>query len=242
MSTDIKKRISTMGNLFVVEGLVRPRVVATDTALLKSKGSAVWHKSSMKEGVVPRSGIDTDARWGFGRTKRWIFGYKLHMTSSTDSIIVPLSADVTTANVSDKPVYPDMVSDLSPEILRKMHYVVADPGYDGKKLYDLSMAKGFQLVCPIKRYKKTKEERLKLADFYESALGQVVYSRRKISIEPLIEHIKSTFRIDPVPVKGLDNVRSIVLLSVFLYQITVYHNCRIHKDNPRRDIKYMIGC
>ena len=27
-----------MGNLFVIEGLVRPYVVATDTALLKSKG------------------------------------------------------------------------------------------------------------------------------------------------------------------------------------------------------------
>ena len=43
--------------------------------------------------------------------------------------------------------------------------MIADPGYDGKKLYDLSMAKGFQLVCPVKRYKRTKEERLKLVEF-----------------------------------------------------------------------------
>ena len=41
ISTDIKERISTMGNLFVVEGLVRPYVVATDTALLKSKGHSM---------------------------------------------------------------------------------------------------------------------------------------------------------------------------------------------------------
>ena len=244
ISTDIKERIATIGNLFVIEGLVRPYVVATDTALLKSNGH-VWHKSSMKEGVVPRSGIDTDARWGRSRTKGWLFGYKLHMISSTDpsSTIVPLSADVTTANISDKPVYPDVVAYLSPEILRKIHFMIADPGYDGKKLYDLSMTKGFQLVCPVKRYKRTKEERLKLVEFYESALGQVVYPKRSTSIEPLIEHIKSVFRIDPVPVKGLDKVRSIVLLSVFLYQILVYYNCKILKnDNPRRDIKYMIGC
>ena len=89
-----------MGNLFVFEGLVKPYVIAIDSALLKSKGK-VWHKSSMKKGIVPCSGIDTDARWGFSHTKGWIFGYKLHMVSSTDSsIIVPLSADVTTANVS----------------------------------------------------------------------------------------------------------------------------------------------
>lgn len=54
----------------------------------------------MKEGIVPYSGIDTDAKWGFSHTKGWIFGYKLHMICSTDpsSTVLPLSADVTTAN------------------------------------------------------------------------------------------------------------------------------------------------
>jgi hypothetical protein len=50
-------------------------VVATYTALLKSKGSVVWHKSSIKEGIMPCSGINTDARWGYSHTKKWIFGY-----------------------------------------------------------------------------------------------------------------------------------------------------------------------
>ena len=243
ISTDIKERLSTMGKLFVVEGLVRPYVVATDTALLKSKGH-IWHASSMKEGVVPCSGIDTEAKWGYSHTKGWVFGYKLHMVSSTEpsSTVVPLSADVTTANVSDKPVYPDVVSYLSTETLEKIHYMVADPGFSGKKLYDLSLKKGFQLICPVKRYKNTPVERLKLVEFYESALGQVIYSKRRTSIEPLIEHIKSTFRIDPVQVRGLDKVRGIILLVVLLYQILVYYNCKVlKKDNPRM-IKYMIGC
>jgi transposase len=232
-----------MGNLFVVEGLVRAYILATDTALLKSKGK-VWHKSSMKEGIVPRSGIDRDARWGRSRTKGWLFGYKLHMICSTDptSRVVPLSADVITANISDKPAYPELVSSLLPETLKKIHYVVADPGFDGQKLYDLSMTKGFQLVCPVRRYKNTPEKRRKLVELYESALGQVIYSRRKISIEPLIEHIKSAFRIDPVPVKGLDKVRGIVLLSVLMYQILVYYNCKVRKEGSIRSIKYMIGC
>jgi Transposase DDE domain len=242
MSTDIKERIAKMGNLFVSEGLVKPYVVATDSALLKSKGK-VWHKSSIKEGIVPCSGIDTDAKWGYSHTKGWIFGYKLHMVSSTDpSTIIPLSADVTTANISDKPVYPDVVSCLSPETLKKIHYMVADPGYEGKKLYNLSLKRGFQLVCPVKKYKNTPVERLKLVDFYESALGQVVYSKRKTSIEPLIEHIKSVFRIDPAPVRGYDKVCGIILLSVLLYQILVYYNCKTQKERSIRSIKYLIGC
>lgn len=54
--------------------------VAIDSNLLKAKGP-VWHKSSAKKGIVPRSGIDTDARWGYSHTKKgWIFGYKKHLT------------------------------------------------------------------------------------------------------------------------------------------------------------------
>lgn len=66
ISTDIKERISSMGNLFVNERLVDPYIVAIDSTLLKAKGH-LWHKSSMDKGIVPRSGIDTDARWGFSQ-------------------------------------------------------------------------------------------------------------------------------------------------------------------------------
>ncbi len=78
----------------------------------------------------------------------------------------------------------------------------ADPGYDDHKLYDLSNNMGFQLVCPVQRYKNTHADRIKLIEFYESKLGQAIYSLRSISIEPLIEHIKSVFRIDPLPIRG----------------------------------------
>ena len=244
VSSDIKERISTMGNLFVLENLVNPYVIAIDSTLLKAYKSKVWHTSSMKKGIIPCSGIDTEARWGFSHTRRWIFGYKLHMVSNTDpSIIVPLSADVTTANIPDNQFYSELISCLSPETRKKIHFIVADPGYDDQSLYDFSLRMGFQLVCPVRRYRKTSEERLKLVDFYESSLGQVIYSKRSISIEPLIEHIKSTFRIDPVPARGYDKVSGIILLAVLLYQLLVYYNCKIQKkDNPRRMIKYMLGC
>jgi hypothetical protein len=199
----------------------------------------------MKEGIiVPRSGIDSDARWGFSHTRGWIFGYKLHMVSNIDSVVVPLSVDVTTANVPDNQVYPVVLASagLSPETIKKTHYMVADHEYDDHALYELSMNMGFQVVCPVHRYRNTPNERLDLIDFYESALGQVTYSKRGTSIEPLIEHIKSIFRIDPVPARGCDNVRGIILLSILLYQILVYYNCKIQKKDNSRMIKYLIGC
>ncbi len=190
LSTDIKERISTMGCLFVVEGLVDSSIAAVDSTLLKAKGS-VWHKSSMKKGIVPCPGIDMDARWGYSRTKKWIFGYKLHLTCTTGDLIVPLTAVVTTANVSDNQMYVPLTSSLTfslPYVL----YTVADPGYDDKKLYGYSKkVLGIDLVCPVERYKSTSKKRLEIVCFYQSVLGQAIYSPRRISIEPLIEHIKS---------------------------------------------------
>ena len=192
ISTDIKERISTMGYLFVTEeGVTDHSITAVDSTLLKAKGSA-WHKSSMKKGIVPCSGIDTDARRGYSHTKGWIFGYKLHLTCTTDKIIVPLTADVTTANVPDNRMYIPLTSS-SLFSLPYVLYMIADPGYDDKKLYEYSKKElGIDLVCPVERYKSTPKERLELVCFYKSVLGQAIYNRRRISIEPLIS-ISSQF-------------------------------------------------
>jgi len=229
-----------MGKLFVRDKIIDPSILSTDSTLIKAKGH-VWHKSSMKKKVVPCSGIDTDARWGFSHTKGWIFGYKLHLISSTiGSIIVPLAADVTTANIQDNQMYSTVICSLPITIIRKISYMSADPGYDDHKLYDLSTDMGFQLVCPVQRYKNTSDDRIKLVEFYESNVGQDIYSLRSTSIEPLIGRIKSAFRIDPLPVRGYTKSCAIVLLSVLLYQILVYYNCKTKHDNPMA-IKYLLG-
>jgi len=240
ISKDIKNRITAMGELFVRDKIIDPSILSTDSTLIKAQGY-VWHKSSMKKKVVPRSGIDTDARWGFSHTKGWIFGYKLHMVASTGSIIVPLAADFTTANIPDNQMYSILITASLPlTIIKRTSYMSADPGYDDHKLYDLSSSMGFQLVCPVQRYKSTPTDRMKLIEFYKSEVGQIIYSLRSTSIEPLIGHIKSVFRIDPLPVQGYAKSCTIVLLSVLLYQILVYYNCKTDRDNPMA-IKYMLG-
>jgi hypothetical protein len=102
--------------------------------------------------------------------------------------------------------------------------------------------RGFELVCPVSEIynNNTSSDRLQLIEFYESELGQVIYSWRSISVEPLIEHIKSVFRIDPLPVRGYQMSSGIVLLSVLLYQIIVYYNCKTRKEHPKA-IKHMLG-
>jgi hypothetical protein len=239
ISIDIKERIAIMTRLFVCEKMINPYIVAIDSTLLKAKGHVWQHKSSMNKGIVPRSGIDTDARWGFSHTKGWIFGYKLHLISSTGSTIVPLAADFTTANVQDNQLYNPITASFS-LFTEETYFMIGDSGYDDQKLYDLSINRGFELVCPVQRYVNTSTKRLHLIEFYESELGQAIYSWRSKSIEPLIEHIKSVFRIDPLPVRGYQNADGIVLLSVLLYQILVYYNYKTRRSQRPKAIKHML--
>jgi hypothetical protein len=96
-------------------------------------------------------------------------------------------------------------------------------------------------VYPVSEiYNNTSMDRLQLIEFYESELGQVIYSWRGISVEPLIEHIKDVFKIDPLPLRGYQKAAGLVLLSVLLYQIIVYYNCKTCKQHPKV-IKHMLG-
>ncbi len=230
---DLRPRIDAMGRLFVDEKLIDPYIVSVDSSLLKARGG-VWHKTSMEKGIVPHRSIDTDARWGKSRTKGWVFGYKLHISCSTGSLIVPLSADFTTANIPDNQEFDGITASL-----RGGRYVDGDEGYDDEDLYELSRQRGFELICPIARYEGTSGERLELIHFYESELGRLVYSWRSKSVEPLFQQIKDVFSIDPLPVRGFDRAKTIVLLSVLLYQVMVYYNH--HTGRPLRALKHMLG-
>ncbi len=58
----------------------------------------------------------------------------------------------------DNKMYAPLTSSLSSLIfsLPTLRYMVADPGYDAKKLYEYGKKTlRIDLVCPVERYKKT---------------------------------------------------------------------------------------
>ena len=87
--------------------------------------------------------------WVFSHIKGWIFGYKLHLISTTDSIIVPLAVYFTTANIPDNHMYNILTANLPVTIIKITSYMSAYSGYNDHELYNLSIDIGFQLVCPV---------------------------------------------------------------------------------------------
>jgi len=228
--------INAMGNRFISEKIVQNKSASVDSMMLKASGP-LWHKSDIKKNILPISGIDTDAACGYSKSKGWIFGYKLHMSCSVGKLIVRLSAGVTTANVHDSQVLDDLTEPLS----GLLQNILADPAYDGDGFYESCKEKKLRLICPIKVYDSTPSERIKRSGFFHSWKGHELYSQRKVTIEPMFDRFKDTFRISTLPVKGFSNVKSFVLVCVLVYQLAVYYNCVIGAENPRV-VKRMLCC
>ena len=106
--------------------------------------------------------------------------------------------------------------------------MVADQGYDDKELYEyIKKTLRIDLVCPQLDDMNIPKRGLSLYAFINWYYEQTIYNKRRTSIESLIEHIKSVFRINPLQVRGFHTVSAIVYyLSVLLYQIMVYYNCK----------------
>jgi hypothetical protein len=74
ISIDINERIVSIENWFKSEHLINPYILVLVSSLIKAYKDKVWHKSSMRKGIVPCVGIDADSRWGCSHTRGWIFG------------------------------------------------------------------------------------------------------------------------------------------------------------------------
>jgi hypothetical protein len=90
------------------------------------------------------------------------------------------SRDVTTANVPDNKMYVLVTSSSLTFSLPTLRYMVADPWYDDKKLYEYSKKTlRIDLACPVKRYEITSKERLEIVCIYQSVLGKTIYNKRR---------------------------------------------------------------
>ena len=123
----------------------------------------------------------------------------------------------------------------------KICYMIGDSGYDDQKLYDISINRGFELICPVQRYEYTPADRLEGIQFYESELGQAIYSWRSKSIEPLIEHIKSVLENRPITGKRLsEGLLEEYFSQVLLYQILVYYNYKTRRSQEPKGIRHVL--
>ena len=187
------------------------RAVAVDSTVLRSNGG-VWHKKDRENGEVPHSSIDTEAHWTKSGWHGWVYGWKLHIACAVAAVWIPLSAELTSANVADNEVAPALIHELPPEA----HLILGDLHYNAPNVRE---------VCE-------QTDRLLVTTQYGPyphtdpgvEVRRIFHRLRSLAIENFNEHFKGIFDgHGQVPTKGLFNTQRFALGAIFVYQLALLY-------------------
>ncbi|MCI0564060.1 MAG: transposase [Nitrososphaera sp.] len=187
------------------------RAVALDSTVLRAKGG-VWHKKDREKGEVPHSSIDPEAHWTKSGWHGWVYGWKLHIACALATVWIPLSAELTPANVADNEVAPALIHELPPEA----HLILGDLHYNAPNVHE---------VCE-------QTDRLLVTTQYGPyphpdagvEVRRIFHKLRSLAIENFNEHFKGIFDgHGQVPTKGLFNTQRFALGAIFVYPLALLY-------------------
>lgn len=204
--------------------LISVRIISTDSSLCEALGKAA-HKGTA---IVP---TDKEAQWGWSETRDWVFGYKLHLTSTVllpGKTLVPLAWETTSASCHDSKLFIPLmgkVREISRNGRRRIKFSLGDKAYDINKNYFFCSRKRFKLVTPVRRFKNRREIAQKewAKRFVDSSKGKSLYQRRADN-ERLFAQLKDLFLIDPLPLKGKEKVKSYLSIVCLAYLLGILYN------------------
>lgn len=224
LSEKINLFIEYLGDLGVSLDIETPEdIVYADKSLYKAQGS-VWHQKDRKANHIPEDlrNLDTDASWSTSKYRGWVYGYGLHLTTTTNGL--PRLADVYTASVSEKTGLDHKIEAYK---TRNIKFIVADAGYTDFARIQIHAKNKLFLLTPITNAKNAKK--LAYLDAIETSPQLQAYQEnRKTAIEPIFSLLCDLTGTQDnqkqLPVSGIENVRTFILLSVLLLQIAMLVN------------------
>lgn len=187
------------------------RAVALDSTVLRSNGG-VWHKKDRAKGEVPHTSIDTEAHWTKSGWHGWVYGWKLHIACVVAAVWIPLSAELTPANVADNEMAPALIYELPPDA----RFVLGDLHFHALNVRQVCEQTGRCLVTTqYGPYPHTDPG---------VEIRRIFHKLRSLAIENFNEHFKGIFEAHgQVPTKGLVNTQRFALGAIFVYQLALLY-------------------
>lgn len=158
----------------------------------REKGIPVIHEKVLQElnleripcvlidSTALRSSLyDSQAKWGKSTRYGWYKGYKAHVCSTPEGVV--LSYAFTTANVHDSKMAPVLLQDIKDQ---NVLFSVADAAYDSQRIYEIARTCNIFAMNPINprngEQNKSTHRRV-LSHFIQTIFGkQLMKERRKI--------------------------------------------------------------
>lgn len=224
----LREQVRAIHAEFVTEDVTLVDAMSVDSSLMHAKGN-VWHKKQRDKGELPSCGnIDTDAHWGKSGCGQWVYGYRVHCLVGADAqAALPCDVEVAAANVKDADIFKDKLATSLPE---QTQVLFGDSSFDDQTCYTLCDSQNISLIAPIKVKANTPQARRERAQLYNDLQVREAFCLRKTSVEPFQGRLKSLFELEYLYMKGLKNVRPLVILATFAYLLLALLNYRLGLD------------
>jgi len=178
------------------------RAVEIDSTVLRSNGG-VWHKKDREKGEVPHTSIDTEAHWTKSGWHGWVYGWKLHIACAVAAVWIPLSAELTSANLADNEIAPALIYELPPDAL----FVPGDLHYNAPNVREFCEQTARLLVTTEYGSYPHTDEGVEVRGIFRKL--------RSLVIENFNEHFKGIFDgHGQVATKGLRNTQRFALVRL----------------------------
>ena len=147
--------------------------------------------------------------------------------SGCSEAALPCDVEVAAANVKDARVFRDL---LAPSIPEATQVLLGDGGFGEQGCYELCDDKDVSLVAPIKAKANTPPDRLERVQLYNDSEVRATFALRKTTVEPFQGQLKNLFELEYLCMKGLANVRTLVILATLAYLLLAKLNHRLGLD------------
>jgi hypothetical protein len=213
------------------------RVVVADKSMIAARGKVPSRSGDIRA-------TDDQAGWGKSAHDGWVWGYSYEVVvcAGHHGLILPLLASASTANTSEHRSFAPKIAHLP----HSTRYVLGDGGYDGNELAEAieytpdGQRTGRRFITPMiarggkpavgqtrhkGRRERLRQHRIARDRFRRSTRGSRIYKRRFRSVEPFNQWLKSRFDLEEhVWHCGLNNNRTSLLASIFIYQCLQRYN------------------
>jgi hypothetical protein len=190
---------------------------ACDSTAIRAHGG-VGPKKEREAGLVPHSSIDTEAPWSKAGWQGWWDGWKLQLAVSIGRVWIPVAAEFTVANGSDREIAPLLFIQLPAEV----RFVWGDQPYHTPALHPECGRHNRAWVATRRgAYPHTDDG---------VAVRRIFHKLRSHAIAPFHGLFKNLFEWGGQrPVKGLRRCQLWALGAVLLYQIVLLYQYHHHQ-------------
>jgi putative transposase len=176
----------------------------------KEKKSDLNELSLDSSFIANKNGIEKIGRNKFYKNKNGI-----KVTSIVDSKGIPIELLLSKGNKHDARIVPKIISKLKMNKTKIKKYLLADKGYDSKKIREVTLKKKYEPIIPKRRYKskvKKKQMGKKLKEIY----------KKRIIVEKFFSWIKMNPKIDKMYEKTIKSYEGLLKLacSILIYKRT----------------------